>query len=132
MATKEEHIKHWLKSAKDDWKTARYLLDGNRYSACLFFTHLAIEKLLKGLVVIQTDDAPPYTHDLVRLTKTANMEVTPEQLESLETITTFNISGRYDDAKKEFYRQCTRAYAFEQFANARKIFLWLKKYFPKS
>ena len=79
MMTKEEHIAHWLESARDDWKTAEYLLDGNRYGACLFFTHLAVEKLLKGLILVQTDDAPPYSHDLVHLAKASGLQM-PEDI----------------------------------------------------
>ena len=129
--TKEEHIAHWLESAQDDWKTAEYLLDGNRYGACLFFTHLAVEKLLKGLVLAHTGDAPPYTHNLSHLSELAGLSMTPEKSAFLKVITTFNISGRYDDKKKEFYKRCTRTYAQEQFNNAKHIFLWIKKHFPK-
>ncbi len=44
-------VKYWLSGARYDIKTAVTLLMGKRYPYALFFGHLALEKVLKALVV---------------------------------------------------------------------------------
>jgi HEPN domain-containing protein len=67
-------IKYWKKSAEKDFETAKTLFKLKHYPYCLFFSHLALEKLLKGLVVRKTKKHAPYTHDLVYLAELANTE----------------------------------------------------------
>lgn len=47
--------------------------NSKRYDACLFFCHLVLEKLLKGLVVKRTEKAAPCIHDLAELLKTTGI-----------------------------------------------------------
>ncbi len=47
----DEQINYWKKSAERNWKTVLSLFKNKHYDACLFFCHLVIEKLLKGLAV---------------------------------------------------------------------------------
>ena len=47
----EAIIRHWVKSARDNWKTTRYLFEKHDYVSALFFAHLYLEKLLKAHVV---------------------------------------------------------------------------------
>jgi HEPN domain-containing protein len=102
MTDSQERIKYWRSASRRDLRTAEGLLGLKRYDACLFFGHLAIEKLLKGLVEAHTNEIPPYTHDLERLGKLINTPLSDIQLADLRTITEFNIAGRYDDAKHAF------------------------------
>ncbi len=46
--TKEDRIKYWLESAKDDWKVAKHLFEKGDYPYSLFFGHLTIEKDPEG------------------------------------------------------------------------------------
>jgi len=69
----KEQTDHWKHLAARDWKTARGLFEIKRYDACLFFCHLTLEKLLKGLVVFHTKQEAPYIHDLERLSVAANL-----------------------------------------------------------
>ena len=41
----------WLREAKDDLETARYLLEGGRYSKACFHAHQAAEKAVKALLI---------------------------------------------------------------------------------
>ncbi|MBI2436427.1 MAG: HEPN domain-containing protein [Candidatus Magasanikbacteria bacterium] len=133
--TKKELLKnqivYWRSSAKKDWKTAEYLFLGKYYDACLFFCHLAIEKLLKGMVVIETKDTPPFIHDLERLAKFANLEYSAEEKSRLLEITGFHIAGRYKEDKYEFYKKCTKPFTTLKLAMCKEVFLWLEKEFQK-
>jgi len=47
---KNSAILAWIDSSNEDLKTAKGLFNLKRYSGCLFFCHLTIEKFLKALL----------------------------------------------------------------------------------
>jgi HEPN domain-containing protein len=57
-------VSYWSESAKYDLGVAKSMFLAKKYPYALFFGHLAIEKLLKALVVKETKDHAPYTHSL--------------------------------------------------------------------
>lgn len=119
-------------SAERDWKTAQALFTSvKRYDACLFFCHIVLEKSLKFLVIKASGKLPPYSHDLVRLAILAGLKLTEKQKKNLRVITTFNISGRYDTDKKDFYKSCTKEYAGKYLEISKKLYLWLRKNYPE-
>ena len=124
-------IQYWKKSAEKDFDVAKTLLKLNRYDYCLFFCHLTIEKLLKGLVVKQIKKSAPFTHDLFYLSKLAELDLTSKQKNYLEEITKFNIRARYDNVKLAFYETCTKSYAEKYLKISNDLYLWLKKLYQK-
>jgi HEPN domain-containing protein len=133
MTTLQKHIEYWKKSATCDMKTAKDLFKLKRYDSCLFFCHLSLEKLLKGLVVIKTKRPAPYIHNLVRLIKILQLpDLINEIISNLKTITEFNIAGRYDDVKFQFYKKCTKQYTEQYLKISHKLYLWLRKKYPKN
>ena len=123
----KKQIDFWEKSAKKELDTARDLFDLKRYDACLFFCHLALEKLLKSLVAEKTKETPPYVHDLERLAVLAKLEMDEETTQNLRTITRFNIAGRYGDIKYNLYKAANKKYTERYLEITKKTFLWLKK-----
>lgn len=126
-----KQIDYWKKSSKRNLETAQSLLKLKHYDACLFFCHLALEKMLKSLVVEQTGEPAPYTHDLENLAIIAKFSASREQIENLKTITRFNIGSRYDDFKFAFYKQCTREYTEKYFNISKKLYLCIEKQYQK-
>lgn len=124
-------IKYWKESAEKDFEAAEGILKLKHYAACLFFCHLTLEKLLKGLVVEDTKTHAPHIHELDKLAEKANLDFNEEQMEQLKIITTFNIRARYDDLKHSFYKKCTKEYTEEYFNISKNLYLWLKKQYPK-
>ncbi|NQU88424.1 MAG: HEPN domain-containing protein, partial [Mariniphaga sp.] len=51
----EKSINHWIESSDRDFLTMTNLLKSKDYSWSLFLGHLVIEKLLKALVVKETN-----------------------------------------------------------------------------
>jgi len=86
---------------------------------------------LKWLVVIKIKKSAPYTHDLAKLANLAGLKLTKDQLDNLKIINSFNISGRYDDAKLMFYKKCTLSYTKEYLNITKKLLLWLRKKYPQ-
>ena len=126
-----KQIDYWKKSAEHNWKTALDLLKTKHYDACLFFCHLTLEKILKGLVVERTNKPAPYIHDLERLALVAEIPISKEQSKYLKIITRFNIGGRYDDEKLAFYKSCAKEYAEKYLSISNELKLWLKKQYQK-
>lgn len=124
-------IDYWKIGAERNYETAKFLYKGKKYSDCLFFCHLMIEKILKGLVAEQTKNHAPYLHKLVDLAKLAKLELTKDQIKYLTEITAFNIAGRYDAIKFAFYERCDKTYTEKYFNISKNLYLWLKKKYQK-
>ena len=91
--------------------------------------YVAIEKLLKGLVV-QAEQEPLPIHDLLKLAVLAKLELTSAYHAWLKEITTFNIEARYDNEKLAFYKKATKAYATQWLGRSEEMILWLEKQLP--
>lgn len=126
-----EIVEYWINASDNDFELSRSLFDAKRFSYCLFFVHLSIEKLLKGLIVQKISQPAPYEHNLVRLAEVTGIEYSEEQLDLLADITTFNIKARYDDYKNQFYKIATKEYAEKYLLQAERLITWLKKHFQK-
>lgn len=116
---------YWLEEAENDLKVTGDLFEKEDYSYSLFFGHLALEKLLKSYYVKKHKKHAPMIHNLERLAQSAELELSPEQRESLMKISTFNIEARYPDIKKSFRRLCTKKFTEKEIAEIRGIYQWL-------
>lgn len=125
--TPNEMISYWTKSAADDWRTAHHLFDKRDYVESLFFAHLYIEKLLKALIVQQTQAQAPWGHKLIKLTEAANLTLTLEQLELLKRVTEYNIKTRYPDWKFEFRKTCTKKFCQAESDEIERFGKWVRK-----
>ena len=121
-------MEYWLKSSDEDYNVMNFLYKGKKNSYSLFFGHLVIEKLLKGLYAKNNEESP-YTiksHNLLALAEKCHLELTDEQVEKLQIITQFNISARYDDYKESFNQKCTDEYTEIQIKNIEEVRTWLR------
>ncbi len=124
---KEKIIESWISGSDDDYDTMVIMYETKRYNWSLFLGHLMIEKLLKALFVKMNNNYPPFTHNLVKLAKGCNINITEELIIRLTTITAFNINARYDDYKRSFYKKCTLTYTSEWINNLKELRKWIKK-----
>ena len=107
---KKEMVDYWKIMAEKDFTFAKDLFDLKKYSWSLFFTHLSIERVLKGIYVMRTGEPAPYFHDLAKLARKDNLGLDQQEEEILAEISTFNISARYDDYKFRFYKKATKEF----------------------
>lgn len=124
---KKDVVHKWVHSAKEDIEIAKELRNSKRYAYCLFFCQLSLEKILKAVIVDITDDAPPITHDLVKLTVMAKLSPNVEQEVHLREITTFNIEARYDIHKERLYKKATPDFTRTYLIVAEELFLWIHR-----
>jgi len=123
---KQKLIYHWISASDEDYDTMVALFDAQRYSWVLFVGHLVIEKLLKANFVEVNEEFPPFTHNLLKLAKDAQMQITEERKIVLTTITAFNLNTRYDDYKRSFQKQCTPEYTLEWVETIKELRAWIK------
>ena len=56
---------------------------------------MTIEKIIKALVVKETKEIPPKSHDLFYLAKLANIEISLEQISLMQILMKYQLEGRY-------------------------------------
>lgn len=127
----EKLVKYWLDLSERDWKAMKSLVRGKNNAQALFFLHLSIEKLLKALIVIESKDHAPHSHNLPYLFGKSGLEFSEQWLEDLKAISEFNMSSRYPDENLEFYKRATDAYVKHWVAKGGSIRLWLKRQLKK-
>lgn len=103
-------IKYWKDGADDAWDTAEKLFNVKKYHYSLFFSHLALEKVIKAIYIKSKNEAAPIGHNLVILCKQAGITLDESSKASLREISKFNISARYDDYKLQFYKKATKVF----------------------
>jgi HEPN domain-containing protein len=80
---------------------------------------------MKAIYVTRLKKQSVFTHDLLRLAKSINLEISVEQEELLDKITTFNLNTRYDDYKQKFRKISTKEFTDIWINNIKEVRLWL-------
>lgn len=122
----DKTIKYWLEGAKYDMGVARAMFKSKKYPYALFMGHLAIEKLLKSLVVNNTKKHAPYTHSLEHLAGKTRIDIPDNIHIMLREFMDFHFEARYPVEHKDFYKKCTYTYTKDKLKEIREVFKWLK------
>lgn len=119
--SQDEARNYWISSSQEDWEVAEKLFASQKYNHALFFLQLALEKLIKAIHVSRKDDQPLYVHNLVLLAQKSGLELSGQVLEELKEISSFNVSARYDNYKRDFYQKATSKFTEEWLNKGGKI-----------
>jgi HEPN domain-containing protein len=76
----ETDAQEWLAYAEADRQAAEHLLESGDYMACAFHCQQAVEKLLKAIIVAETQKRPPYLHNLRLLLEQISTVEFPEDI----------------------------------------------------
>ena len=117
-------IEYWTQVSDEDIEVAKELFAKNRYRHALFFGHLALEKILKAHVTKKTSAVPPRTHNLLRLSEIAGLDLAETQAESLREFDEYQIEGRYPSSIRKVIDAET---ANKDLATMEEMREWLKK-----
>lgn len=120
-------IAYWLESAAYDLETGSSLMRSRRYPYALFFGHLALEKLLKAIVVRHTGLHAPFSHSLPMLAGRTGLVIPESILDQLAEFMEFHTEARYPEVKMDFYQKCTPEFAREKIRAIKKVYAWLRK-----
>lgn len=125
MANLAHIVIYWREHAQYDFETAESLLSSGRFPYCLFMCHLAIEKILKCIIVDSTQSHAPYTHNLVELASKSGREFSYEQKSLIAELNEFNLEARYPDWKRDFYKTATREFTSAYLNKTKELLVWL-------
>jgi len=92
-----KQIEYWRNNAENDIETASILITSGKFIEGMFFCHLCIEKIIKALVVKQTETIPPKSHDLFYLADIAKIEITESQSDFMQILMKYQLEGRYPE-----------------------------------
>jgi len=120
----QKQIDYWVTSSQEDFAAAKSLLEKGHFRHCLFFAHLAIERMLKAHVTRKINDVPPRTHNLLRLAEIADLKLDTEQQQFLREFDVYQLAGRYHDSEESVI---PASLAEEEIARASRILSWLTK-----
>jgi HEPN domain-containing protein len=118
-------IHYWIENAAYDLETRESLLASKRFPYALFFGHLALEKILKAIVVKTTQEHAPHSHSLILLASKTEIEIPEIFLDQLAEYMEFHYGSRYPDEKKDFYQKCTEGFTQQKFIEMEKVYQWL-------
>jgi HEPN domain-containing protein len=122
----EKTVSYWVEAGEYDLEVAIAMLEAKKYPYTLFMGHLALEKLLKALVVKKTRAHAPFTHSLPYLLERSGIKM-PEPMQiRLSEFMEFHLEARYPDASKAFYKKCTKGYTEARFKEIKEVFKWIK------
>lgn len=117
---------YWLSDAEESWSVAESLMEKNKYPEALFFGHLALEKILKAIVVAKQNTHAPPIHNLLELLKKTDVARDNKLIAELRLFSGFYMAGRYDEEKMDFRKKCTKKFSEENLEKMKKYYLWLK------
>jgi len=123
----EKQVEYWLTESEKDLPVAESMLANGHYNWSLFVGHLVLEKLLKAIYVKEHQKLAPRIHDLVKLAKSINLNLSGQQLVFLSEVSDFNMESRYPDEKNQFLKQCNREFAEKYLKQIKEMYSWLKK-----
>jgi len=95
----QEQFVRTIADAREDLDAAQDLLEAGKPRHGMFYAHLAIEKVLKALVVKATGSAPPRIHDLKRLAKLAGLSIDEQTEQFFGAMNYYQIASRYLEAR---------------------------------
>ncbi len=119
--------KYWIYASSDAYNTATILFKKKKYKDSMFYLHLSLEKMLKGLYVNYMDEEAPWGHNLQSIgMKISGLNLPEDKKILLGQITAFNIKARYDDYKESFNKLCDKKFAKNYLKSGKELLSWLK------
>lgn len=91
----DKQVRYWRTGADDVLGSGELLIANGRWGFGLFLLHLALEKSLKALLVRQTREVPPRTHDLLRLIRQVELEPPADILAVMGEFQAYCLAGLY-------------------------------------
>ncbi len=101
MIDSKKQIDYWQSGAMSDFETAEILIANKKFVHGLFFCHLCIEKILKALLVKETGEVPPKSHNLNYIQELSKIHITEEQRLLMSVLMKYQLEGRYPDYRPD-------------------------------
>lgn len=123
----QKAVAFWREHSTSALDSAAALYKSKQWLHALFFCHLAIEKILKAVVIKQTKQQPPFVHNLTYLAGKTDLELTKEQVAFLESSNKYNLEGRYPEYRSGLAAQVDRKLVQQQLQITQEFVAWCAK-----
>lgn len=120
--TETDAVQAWKSSAIEDMELGEDLSKRGKNPHALFFLHLALEKIIKGIHQHLKHQPSLFIHDLYKLAINAGIEVSESEKLELDEISTFNVAARYDIFKLRLYQKATPEYTKSWMTSGKRLF----------
>ena len=129
MNNKQKYEK-WLEMAEDDLSTAEFMFDAGRNTYVAFMCEQAIEKLVKGIFVLNLNKEAPYTHNInLILDKIQSISEIPKYNDYktfINELVMYYTASRYDVYKEKISKNLDKENTERIMLKSKEVFLWLK------
>lgn len=121
-------MQNWLELANRDLAFAKEIYQNSNFkSYAPHYCHQAVEKLLKAIIVVLTNDNPPYIHNLIRLANLTKLDLLDEHKTILASLNPHYIGTKYPEDIAKMFRLYNKKKVEEIYEETKKIYQWLKK-----
>jgi HEPN domain-containing protein len=98
------------------------MFTAKRYLHCLFWAHLALEKIAKAhWVKNHEENIPPKVHNINWLLTEAEVDLGKDTMDFLVEFNRFQLSTRYPDYVGKIYKVCTQSFTTEELEKIKEI-----------
>lgn len=126
-------FKEWVNQAKRDLDLAKLTLRSDAFEWSTFACQQVLEKLFKGIYLLQKIEYPPHSHDLIKLIEFIPPKPCIEnQQQYLKDLTKCYIASRYPEERignPKFDKLLTKKNAIILFKFTQKIIKWYTQKF---
>ena len=116
----KKETRGWLNKAEEDLDTAKFNLNGGKYSFAIFLCQQSIEKALKAMQIEKLNKFDKI-HDLTRLAK--SISAPAEIINFCEDISPYYTITRYPDIGESL----NKTDAFSKLKKSEKVITWVKQ-----
>jgi HEPN domain-containing protein len=124
-----EKIKYWLEIALDDLDSDEIMLEKKKYLQSGFYCHQSVEKVLKGYYLRIKQSEPPYTHNLIKLSRESGIDelFNSDQKNLINILMPLNIEARYPDEKMAILKTLDYNKSKDIYNKTAELIKWIQK-----
>jgi len=119
---------NWVKTSNYDLQTADAMYKAARYLYVVFMCHLAIEKMLKAILVHKyPEDIPPKIHNLINLMQKAEITLPEDLKDFFQRLDNVSVATRYPEDLRTLSKEFNQDTAKKVLTETKRMIKWLKQ-----
>jgi HEPN domain-containing protein len=121
-------VTNWVKTSNYDLQTADAMYKAARYLYVVFMCHLAIEKMLKAILVHKyPEDIPPKIHNLINLMQKAEITLPEDLKDFFQRLDNVSVATRYPEDLRTLSKEFNQDTAKKVLTETKRMIKWLKQ-----
>ena len=121
-------VTNWVKTSNYDLQTADAMYKAARYLYVVFMCHLAIEKMLKAILVHKyPEDIPPKIHNLINLMQKAEITLPEDLKDFFQRLDNVSVATRYPEDLRTLSKEFNQETAKKVLTETKRMIKWLKQ-----